>query len=346
VKISPRRVAGFIKDPDPACRAILVYGPDRGLVRERAEALAAGVVDDPADPFRTAELTADELRGDPARLGDEAAALSFTGGRRVVRVSGAGDGVAPILAGFLDNPAGDALVLVEAGALASRSSLRKLFEKAANAAALACYADEGRDLETVIAETLARHGLETSRDALSYLQVHLGADRAVTRNELEKLALYKGRPGTVELDDARASVGDSAATSLDGVVYAAAGGKWPDLDRALDRANRQGISPVAVLRAMARHMTRLHLATALVAAGLSPARAMKGLRPPVIFKFEDRFAAQMRSWRSQRIGAALELLMAAEMECKTTGQPAQMLCGRVLMRIAAMVNRPPMARSA
>lgn len=346
MKISAGRVAGFIKQPDPACRAILVYGPDRGLVRERAAALAATVVDDPEDPFRTAELTADAMKSDPARLFDEAAALSFTGGRRVVRVRGANEGVASILADFLGNPVGDALVIVEAAQLTNRSALRKAFEKAETGAALACYADEGRNLESVISETLARHGLETSRDALSYLQVHLGADRAVTRNELEKLALYKGGSGTVELDDAVACVGDSAASSLDDVVYAAASGQWRDLDRALDRANRQGISPVAVVRAMARHMTRLHLATALVAAGLSPARAMKTLRPPVIFKFEDRFAAQMRLWRGARIAAALELLIAAELDCKSTGQPAETLCGRVLMRIAALVNRPPMARSA
>ncbi len=346
MKITAGGVAGFIKQPDPACRAVLVYGPDRGLVRERAAALAAGVLDDPGDPFRSAELTADEIKSDPARLGDEAGALSFTGGRRVVRVVGAGDGLAEIFERFLDAPPGDALVVVEAGALAARSALRKVFEKAKSGAALACYADEGRDLAAVITETLARHGLKASGEALAYLQIHLGADRAATRGELEKLALYKGAPGTVELDDAMACVDDSAASSLDGVVYAAAGGQWPDLDRALERALRQGISPVAVVRAMAGHMTRLHLATARVAAGQPAAQAMKTLRPPVIFKFADRFAAQMRLWRGDRIAAALELLMGAELECKSTGQPAEILCARVLMRIAAMVSRPPLARSA
>jgi DNA polymerase-3 subunit delta len=346
VKITAGRVAGFIKQPDPACRAVLVYGPDRGLVRERAEALAAGIVDDPDDPFRSAELTADEIKSDPARLGDEAGALSFTGGRRVVKVRGAGDGVAIIFKDFLDAPPGDALVVVEAGALAARSALRKLFEKAKSGAALACYGDEGRDLLAVITETLAQHGIKASGEALSYLQVHLGADRAVTRSELEKLALYKGEPGTVELDDAIACIDDSAASSLDTVIYAAAGGNWPDLDRALDRAMRQGISPVAVLRAMAGHMTRLHFAAALVAAGQPAGQAMKTLRPPIIFKFADRFVAQLSLWRSDRIAAALELLMGAELECKSTGQPGEVLCARALMRIAAMVKRPPMARSA
>jgi DNA polymerase-3 subunit delta len=346
VKISPRHVAGVLKSPDPSYRAILVHGPDRGLVRERALALAATVVDDPGDPFRAAELTGDQIRGDPTRLGDEAAALSFTGGRRVVSVRGATDGVASIFAEFLDNPLGEALVVVEAGALASRSPLRKVFEKSKNGAALACYGDEGGGLATVITETLAGHGLAASRDALAYLQTHLGADRAVTRNELEKLALYMGGPGTVELDDALASVGDSAAASLDAIVHAAAGGRWPDLDRALERAYGEGTSPVAALRAMARHMTRLHLAVALAAGGRSPAQAMKSLRPPIIYKFEDRFAAQMRAWRGQRIAAALEVLIDAEVECKTTGQPAELLCGRALMRLAAMVSRPPMTRSA
>ena len=346
MKISAGRVQGFIKHPDPASRAILVYGPDRGLVRERAEALAAGVVENPGDPFRTTELTGDQIKRDPARLGDEARSLSFSGGRRVVRVRDAGDGVSAVLGKFLENPAGDALVVVEAGSLASRSSLRKVFENSKYAAALACYPDKGPDQVTFIADTLSRQSLKVSGDALSYLQTHLGADRALTRNELEKLSLYMGEPGTVELEDAVACIDDSAASSLDNIIYAAAAGMWPDLDRALDRALHQGVSSVAVLRAMAGHMTRLHLAIALVAAGQLPARAVKSLRPPIIFKLEGLFLAQMKVWRSERIAAALELLIGAEMECKTTGQPAEMLCGRVLMRIAAMVRHPLVRRSA
>ena len=326
--------------PDPAMCSILVYGPDRGLVRERAEALCRSVVGDLGDPFRIVELPAQEVRSVPARLADEAAALSFSGGRRLVRIRDAGDGLSAVISDFLERPGGDALVVVEGGELSSRSTLRKLFEKARNAAALACYPDEGNDLERIIVETLKQHKLTPSPDALAYLAQNLGADRVVTRNELEKLVLYMGGPGEVAEEDARACIGDGGATSVDAVVYAAAGGDLTGLERALMRTFLEGASAVSILRAMARHLARLHLAIGLVLAGRSPDQAMKVLKPPVIFKFAERFRAQLKGWRSDNLATALALLTEAELECKTTGQPAGTICGRALLRIGYAARRP------
>ena len=334
MKIAAGGVERFLRQPDTAVVCTLVYGPDQGLVRERAETLVRHVAGDLDDPFRVVELTAVAVANDPARLADEAAALSFSGGLQVVWVRAAGDGLAKVFEGFLAHAHGDAQVVVEAGNLGNRSSLRRVFERAGNAAALACYQDDERGLRRIIAESLAGHGLKASPDALAYLTENLGADRQVTRNELEKLALYKGGPGTVSLEDAAASVGDSAATSYDAVAYAAAGGDQAGLDRALTRAFTEGLHAVGLLRAVARHLRRLHLAIALAARGRSPEQAMKALKPPVIFIFTGRFRAQMSAWPNHRLADAMEILIGAEVECKTTGLPARAVCGRALMRIA------------
>src|SRR5215208_4654710 len=98
--------------------AVLVYGPDQGLVRERAAAVARTVLADLNHPFRVTELDDSTLESDPARLWDEAAALSMTGGRRVVRVRSANNGLAGTFEKFLSAPPGDALIVVEAGELA------------------------------------------------------------------------------------------------------------------------------------------------------------------------------------------------------------------------------------
>ena len=103
----------FVAKPDPKIRAVLIYGPDAGLVHERLNALTRAVAGSIDDPFRVVEFNADVLRQDPAKLGDEAASLSFGGGRRVVRVRDAGDNVADVLGKFVEEPVGDALVIVE-----------------------------------------------------------------------------------------------------------------------------------------------------------------------------------------------------------------------------------------
>ncbi len=43
MKITTARVERFLRRPDPAVVCTLVYGPDQGLVRERAETLVRHV---------------------------------------------------------------------------------------------------------------------------------------------------------------------------------------------------------------------------------------------------------------------------------------------------------------
>jgi len=230
-------------------------------------------------------------------------------------------------------------VVIEAAELSTRSRLRKLFESHPRAVALPCYADDARTLAAVIRDTLGAHGVSADADATAYLCDNLGADRMITRGELEKLALYVGDGATATLADALACVGDSAAMTLEDVAFAAGGGRPDDLARALSRAFQEGAGAVAVLRMTARHFQRLHQARNLLAAGATPATAIAALRPKVFFKREDAFRAQLRTWSETSLAGALESLTQAEVDCKTTGFPAEAVCGQALMALGARARR-------
>ena len=334
MRLAPARVDAFLRRPDAAVRAALLHGPDAGLVRERADLLAKAVCPDLADPFRVAELSAAALAGDPARLAAEAAQLRLTGGRRVVRVRSAGDGAARLFAGFLADPPGDALIVVEAGELSGGSALRRAFDASPRAASIGCYPDAPRERAQVIADALAAHRVAASRDAVQYLVEHLGGDRLLTRSELEKLALYAGEGGRVDLDDARLAIGDSAALDLDDAVMAAAEGDAPRLERVLGRVFQEGESPVTVVRALLRHLHRLHAMAARVGAGASAAEVLRAARPPVFFKQEESFKRQLALWSEQRLRPELARLAAAETQMKTTGLPAETICRAALLALA------------
>jgi DNA polymerase-3 subunit delta len=333
MKIQANKAAAFVASPDPSMRAVLVYGPDRGLARERLDALTVAVAGDVNDPFRVTEMGAGALKDDPARLADEAAAQSLMGGRRVVRLMDAGDAVAGAVESVLDG-AGDALVLVLAGELGPRSALRKLFEGAQAAAALPCYVDDGLALEQVVRQTLQPHGMSVGRDAMDWLLGHLGGDRLLTRAELEKLVTYKGEAGEITLAEVVACIGDTAALGMDDLALAVADGDDATAQRVLDRLLRSGTGPVQVLRGVSRHFLRLHVAAGAVAEGKSPDQAVSALKPPVMFKIRSRVVAQVDRWRGARLGQALDVLLEAEADCKGFGPSPDVVCARALLRLA------------
>ncbi len=340
MKLTARQVEPFLRNPDPAVHAVLVYGPDGGRVREVGRRLLERVAPDPADPFAVSSLTMADLKAEPSRLLDEATAMVLGGGKRVVRLQAAEPAVAGAAEGLLALDALDAFVILEAGDLGPRDKLRKLFEAADGGAAIPCYQDEGQGLETVIRQGLSEAGYDIEPGALAYVAAQLGGDRAQTRSEIEKLVLYKGdETGGITLDDVAAVVGDGAPILLDDIVLSVASGEQAGLDRALGRAFQAGETPVGVLRAVVRHLTRLHLAASLMAQGQSPEQAMKGLRPPVFFKQQPIFRGQLRQWSPDGLARALELLMTAELDCKSTGMPDETICARALMRIAQAARR-------
>src|SRR5205823_990182 len=86
VALKSSEIESFVARPDPARAVVLVFGPDAGLVSERADAIIRASVDDPTDPFALVRLDGDALASDPARLIDEATTIPLFGGRRAIPV--------------------------------------------------------------------------------------------------------------------------------------------------------------------------------------------------------------------------------------------------------------------
>ena len=342
MKLDKQPLERFLKEPGSTIAAALIFGPDEGMVHERALAVSRAILGDADDPFRLTELTGDDIKADPARLIDEARAIAMMGGRRVVRVTRVTDAVEPAFAALLADHKDGAgcLVVIEAGDVGGKSSLKRLFENAPHAAAIACYRDEAAALPGLIAAQLKAAGIEIERDALAYLAANLGGDRGITRAELDKLILYMGPVNQqgekkVSLEDALACVGDQAAIGQDDLCQAIGMGDLKGLERQIER-NLAETNEISLLRAVARHFMRLHQVVGRVARGEQLESAMSGLRPPVFWKAVDGFKAQCRRWPVDAIGNALLRLTELEAEVMRQHQFADTLTRRGLMEIAVM----------
>lgn len=335
MKVKPRDIAALLKTVDPSVRAVLVFGRDEGLVRERAEKIGKQVAEDLSDPFQVARPGLNDIKESPSILLDEVSAISMLGGRRLVRLEGAGNESTEAVKLVLESNQGDGLLVITAGDLKPTSSLRKTMEAAKNGLAIACYEDSAQDLMGLIQNVLSDAGLSATQDAVAYLVDNLGGDRMVSRGELEKLVLYKGNAGgQVTIEDAKACVGDTSALALNQIGEAVTAGNLVNLEKLLERAWTAGHSAIPILRHLQSRLMRFHLARGMMDQGMNASEAVNKLRPPVFFGERDRFIGELSRWSSRKIEMALDILLEAELDCKTTGNPADVICARALLRLA------------
>lgn len=345
VAIKANQAGAFLAKPDPKIRAVLLFGPDAGLVSERAQKLAHLLAQREKPAGEIVRLDDSDLESDPDRLGVELLTVPMFGGAKIVRTTTGRRINTPLLTPLVQGGLAGALI-VEAGNLRADDKLRALFEKNANAAAIGCYPDEGASLDGLVSEALKEAGLDIAPDARHELIARLGADRALSRSEIEKLAIYAHGANRIELAHVEAIVGDASDTAVDLVVAAAASG---DVVKALgecDRAVAAGENPQGVVLAAERHFHRLHRLRAGLDAGRSLDDLTRAMRPPLPFKAKAEIERQARTWTTERAAQAVSRITEAVRQSRTTGADEAVIAERLLMEIARLAKAGMIARRA
>ena len=341
MKISSAKADSFFESMDSKVRAVLFYGPDPGLVSERARKLTTAVLGDYNDPFCLTEMSNDSVKANTSLLLDEAATFSMTGGRRVVRVRSGSDGITKGISEFISNSISDTLVVVDSDNLGPRSTLRQLFESAALAAAVPCYMDDSSSLSALISTLLKSSDMTINKPAMKWLVQRLGVNRANTEQEVLKLITYKlGKDGkNISLDDVVFCIADSSALDLEDLVFNMASGDQPGLLMRYARLISTGTTPISILNASSRHLMRLYEVKGRLD-NMSTDAAIGQLKPPVFFKRRQQFELQVAKWGVSSLTRGLEVFLEAELQAKKTHSLSKVLVQHALIRVANAAKKP------
>ena len=343
VALKAGEVDAYIAGRDSGRPIALVFGPDAGLVSERADAIVRAAVDDPNDPFALVRLDGDELAGDPGRLSDEANTVPLFGGRRAIRVKAGGRDFSTAVAPLVAEPPRDCRIVIEAGDLRRNSPLRTLCERAKSVAAIACYLDGDRELGRLIDEEMRAAGLTITPDARSTLLPLLGGDRRASRNEVRKLALYVRGKSEVDVDDVLATVADASGLVLDAVIDAAFAGRTSELETLLGKARAAGIAPSRIIAAAVAQAAQLHRARVSIESGAPMAEVVEQLVPRAQFRRRSAIEAALAAWTAARLERVMADLATATLETRKLSGPladlSDPVVSRALLITATMVRR-------
>ena len=336
-QLKAHEIDAWLKQPRPGTPAVLIYGPDRGLVSERAQRFAAlsGLPLD--DPFSAVRMEAVDLEKTPGRLLSEADTIAMFAAKRLlwVRNAGAQKALADDVKAFCAAPPADVMLLIEAGDLKKSAALRSVVEASPNALALPCYADDAKAIDALIEDEMRSAGLKLAPDARQALRASLGGDRMASRAELRKLALYAMGREIVELADIAAAIGDVSAISIEEAVDAALAGELAVFDTAFARHVSGGGQAYAVVSAMMRQLQTLQAMRAAMDRDSKPASAIVATaRPPVFFSRRSLVETLLQRWDGASISRILGRLQDTVLQSRRRADLATALARQALLGIA------------
>jgi DNA polymerase-3 subunit delta len=323
-------------------KIFVIYGPDRGLVSERAALLAArtGVSQD--DPFAMLKLDASDLQGDPGRLIDEVNSLGLFGGAKLVWLRGAANEkpLLDALAILAGGPPPANILIVEAGDLKKGSGLRKIAEPAKAIAVIPCYADDVRAIHALIDAELASDNLRISPGARLRLTELLGGDRAASRNEIRKLALYCRGFALIEEQHVDEIIGDASTVSADEAIDAILTGDLASLHRSLQKILSSKTPIFLVLQSCLKQFQMLDLMkTEMDDKKLQPGQVMMTLGRHIYFKRRPLIEKALRNWNSAAVSREMERLQNAILASRQRQSLEPQIAFQALMAIGIQSQR-------
>ena len=261
-------------------------------------------------------LDGNDLAADAPRLSDEANTIGLFGGQRVIRVSNTGKSLISAVEPLLKTPPIDARVIVEGGDLGKSHALRIAFERSPSALAVPCFGDQGRALDSLVDEVMSASGLTLTREAKVALLARLGADRRLSRQELDKLVLYVRGTTVITIKDVEATIGDVSVREVDDIIDAAFAGGMADIDLAYRRLVSAGEDPTVLLGFVLRHAQGLLVARAgMDGTGRSAEEALMRMRPMSPMRRANTGAALMR-WPVASLRQVIHTLHTAATEAR------------------------------
>lgn len=285
--------------------AYLFFGHDEGLVSERARTLSKTLASKTKSGAEEIRLLEDELQASPERLSLDLKTISMFGERKIIRVSGVKNFPHAEFKDLLLEAPFEADLIIEAGDLKKSDRLRKLFETEKTLAAIACYHDKRADLNQLIEEISNRNKLTISSEARDYLSARLGADRALSRGELEKLAIYAASEGEITISHIDDILTDMSEITLDNIIAATLKGETTKAVHEWRRASAEGTAPTAVFLMLLRQLEKLYHAATEVARGVTIHAVAKAQRPPLYFERRDNFVIALNLWREDDLAKAI-----------------------------------------
>lgn len=340
VAIKNHEAERFIQNLPSDVFIYLLHGPDKGLVDERSNSIIRSAIDDKTDPFQFVQLAGDEVADGPSKLLDEVNTLGLFNERRAIHVIPGRKPFLDELRILLQSPPDNITVVISSGPLRRDSALRTLCARSKHAAVIDCYPDQERDIVRLLETELQTRGQKVSAEAKQLLANALGADRLITRSELEKLYLYTSNEPEISADHVMDVIVNAKGNELDDVLNSSFLGQSEIAAKLFDKLEQSGADTRLLLTMCMRRCSLLHRYlsnTQTKPEAVQIAEKEAGRTFPIMQK--TKILSQIKIWDRYKLLTILRKLRHLEHVSRVSAHSSSMTSARAIWMISHSVQR-------
>lgn len=340
MKISSRDTYSLLKSPSKNFFAYFLHGLDAGLIDERCQQIALLYSCNLDDPFSVSKLTGKDVQNEPALLSDALNAMTLDSSLRTVILSGTANELSAAVKTNINYLNANSRLIISAKESTNKHSLVSICEKHPKIASIACYPDDEKKVQKLISDILFEHRVDISPKLVKYLSEKLGIDRAINKNEIEKIALFAATTKTITKEEIDILLGDNTSNILDKLIDNVFTGKTEELGILLSNSRLEGIQPIVIIRFFQSYLKTLISVSASIETGLSAKAAVDNIRPPIYFKRKQSVLTHSKTFPIKRCLNLLERFTQLEKQYKEGKAPdPYSFIGQSLLGVAIASSR-------
>ena len=311
----------------------LIYGQNKGLVREKSQIIIDTYKDDKTEIIK---FDNDELISEPFKLNNEFNTFSLTSEKKIIHVLNTKDNLSKTIIETITDNNLNCLIIFEAEELTPRSKLRKIFEKEKHLGVIACYYDTERDIQDLVENSFKKENINLNKDIILLISKHLGNERHIIKNEIEKIILFLKDKKNFETTDILNCLSQNENFGFDDLNYSICDGDVIKLDKVINQLYLEGINPIAMLRSAGKHFQKILFVNEKIDSGMNVRESISQLKPPVFFLYINQFNNHIKNWKTTICYKVIERIIETEKMCKLNSKISKILCWRTLRNISSL----------
>ena len=334
-------IQSIIKSKETPFKALVLYGPNSFVVADIYKELCKSLIDEEKEIFGSREFDSKEITGDADGFHNETQSITFEAGKKYIRIDMTGSEAGGAILDFLKIEQCDVTLIIKAGTLSPRSSLRKAVENSDSSIIVPFYEDDAVSLISFIQDKTKQNDFSITRESCNEIISLSGLDRGRINNSIESLMLYleSAKNREIKVEDVRLVLFDTNQSQINELCKNVCLGRTEESQKILSRLILQGITAPQFISAFLAHFQKIHMTGLRVISGASVSAAIKEIKPPIFYKEVKSYQNQVENWGIKKTERALDILVEADLKTKGFSGLGQTIIGDIVLRLSNVAKK-------